>query len=167
MRQSLGLSDKARPSAIDDPQRLARQAIRSQAAAREYAERHIVRAEVALVNEKAISDAAQREAREARAIIQDLRDKLAQAKQRAEARQAQRAQEHQARIADDLARSATLAPAAAAETGDAPSDAPVKRKRGRPPGKRDPSTVPKIVRKTGPTDQAPVTWWTDGWTPRV
>jgi hypothetical protein len=45
MRQSLGLSDGSRPPAVDDPQRLARQAIRSQAAAREYAERQLLRAE--------------------------------------------------------------------------------------------------------------------------
>jgi hypothetical protein len=45
MRQSLGLSDGSRPLVADDPQRLARQAIRSQAAAREYAERQFARAE--------------------------------------------------------------------------------------------------------------------------
>ena len=45
MRQNLGLSDGTKPSAADDPQRLARQAIRSQAAARDYAERQLARAE--------------------------------------------------------------------------------------------------------------------------
>jgi hypothetical protein len=45
MRRSLGLSDGSKPPAADDPQRLARQAIRSQAAARDYAERQLVRAE--------------------------------------------------------------------------------------------------------------------------
>src|SRR4051812_7938411 len=48
MRQSLGLSDAARSPIANDPQRLARQAIRSQVAAREYAERHLARAEQAV-----------------------------------------------------------------------------------------------------------------------
>ena len=45
LRHTLGLSDEPKPSGAADPQRLARQAIRSQAAAREYAERQLLRAE--------------------------------------------------------------------------------------------------------------------------
>jgi hypothetical protein len=45
MRQVLGLSDQAKLPSADDSQRLARQAIRSQAAGRECAERQLVRAE--------------------------------------------------------------------------------------------------------------------------
>jgi hypothetical protein len=45
MRQSLGLSGGSKGTAAHDPQRVARQAIRSQAAAREYVERQLVRAE--------------------------------------------------------------------------------------------------------------------------
>jgi len=45
MRESLGLSGGPKLPVVDDPQRLARQAIRSQAAARDYAERQLLRAE--------------------------------------------------------------------------------------------------------------------------
>lgn len=203
MRQRLGLPDEARPS--DDPHRLARQAIRSQAAAREYAERHLARAEqtiqdlqaklqavrrekaiaieaaraaqdahaqaerarraaeAALINEKSVSDAAQREAREARAAVQDLRIKLAQANQTVDTLQAELAQVRQAGTAAEQAQPKAPVPAAADER--TPSDQPVKRKRGRPPGKRDPAVPPKPPRKSYAADQAPVQWWANGWTP--
>ncbi len=211
MRQNLGLSDEARPSATNDPQRLARQAIRSQAAAREYAERHLARAEqtiqdlyaklhavrrekaiaieaartahdaqaqaararraaeMALINEKSVSETAQREAREARAIVQDLRNKLALATQATQAVQAQLEQERQARVAVEEAVAAAPVPAVVDENADAPSDQPVKRRRGRPPGKRNESTRPQPTSKVRKAHigQEPVQWWTDGWTPRA
>ena len=205
MRQSLGLSEGASAAPVADPQRMARQAIRSQAAAREYAERQLVRSEQtiqdlqtrlhtirrekdaavaavrtaqaaqiqaerrmrtvesSLLSEKAISETARREARDARATIQDLRSKLALATQTIEARQTELLE---ARAAAKTVRPISIAPVVTQAVGDAPSEQPVKRKRGRPPGKRDPSTPPKAARKVF-ADQEPVQWWTDDWTPRV
>jgi chromosome segregation ATPase len=205
MRQVLGLSDQAKPPSTDDSQRLARQAIRSQAAGREYAERQLVRAEqtiqdlqtkfhavrreraiaieaaraaqndqsqaergrraaeTALMNEKGAAESAQREAREARATVQDLRVKLATATQTIEMLQAQLEQERQARIIVEQAPSMPALPATTSERAAAPSDQPVKRKRGRPPGKRDGSAL----RKTYSADQEPVQWWTDDWKPHA
>jgi hypothetical protein len=61
MRESLGLSDASTPPCAADPQRLARQAIRSQAAAREYAERHLLRAEQTIQELSAKLQAVRRE----------------------------------------------------------------------------------------------------------
>jgi chromosome segregation ATPase len=195
---------------VDDPQRLARQAIRSQAAAREYAERHLARAEqaiqdlqaklhavrrekaiaieaaraaqeaqtqaerarraaeAALINEKSVSENAQREAREARATVQDLRTKLAQAKETVETLRTQLERARQAGIAAE-ARPGTPMPTAAMENVGVPGDQPVKRKRGRPPRNRDESaaTRPPSKPRKFYADRAPVQWWTDGWTPRA
>jgi chromosome segregation ATPase len=210
MRQSLGLSEGMRQPVADDPQRLARQAIRAQAAARDYAERQLARAEhtieelraklqsarrekvvaieaaraandtcvqadrkcraaeVALGTLKSVSDGAQREAREARTLIQELRTKLALAHQAAEALQAQFEQERQARHAAEQARLAVPPAMAVGAIEDASDGQPAKRRRGRPPGKRD-ATVPRQPASKRPkayaADQAPVRWWADGWTP--
>ena len=212
MRLSLGLSESTRPVPVADPQRLARQAIRSQAAAREYAERQLVRSEQAiqdlqtrfhavrrekdaavaairgaqaaqiqaerrmravesaLLAEKAARESAQREVREARAMIQDLRSKLALANQTVETQQTEL---QQARTVAEGARRAKTAqatthtPVMPDMDADEPAGQPVKRKRGRPPGKRDPSVPPRATRKPYATDQEPVQWWTAGWTPRV
>jgi hypothetical protein len=212
MRQSLGLSEGSRPPVADDLERLARQAIRSQAAARDYVERQLVRAEqtiqdlhtklhavrrekataveavgaahaaqaraehgrraaeAALINEKSVSDRAQRNAREAWATVQDLRTKLAQADQTGETLQTQLAQARQAQITAEQESTAAPAPAAIREIANAAADEPLKRRRGRPPGKRDACAPPRPALKTRNTyaaDQEPVQWWTDGWTPRA
>ena len=75
MRQSLGLTNGSRPIVSDETQRMARQAIRSQTSAREYAERHLVRAEQtieelrakvhAIAREKAVAIQAARAAHDA------------------------------------------------------------------------------------------------------
>jgi len=207
MRQVLGSSRQPKPQSTDDAQRLARQAIRSQAAGREYAERQLARAEqtirdlhakfktarheraiaieaartaqwaqaqaerdrrateMALSNEKAAAESAYREAREARATVQDLRVKLAAANQTNETLQAQLEQERRARISAEQALSNSAVPAIASETAGPPSDEPVKRKRGRPPGKRNTSAPPKPARRARASDQEPVRWWTEGWKP--
>ena len=64
----------------------------------------------------------------------------------------------------------TIAGWAVGEIGDAPGDLPIKRRRGRPPGKLNSSMpsqqqAPKKVRKAYTTIQEPVQWWPDGWTP--
>src|SRR3954447_14580131 len=201
MRRSLGLSDGSRPPVADDSQRLARQAIRLQAAAREYAERQLARAEqtiqdlrtkfhgdrrernaavvaartaqaaqaqaerslrtveAALTHEKAMSGRAQREAQEARATVHDLRTKPALANPTVETLQAQLAQERQARIAVGQSQMVPQALVAVGEIVDAPSEQPVKRKRGRQPGKRN-ASVPRQpalkTRKTYAANQKPV-----------
>ena len=204
MRQVVGVSEQVKPPCTDDAQRLARQAIRSQAAGREYAERQLARAEqtiqdlqtkfhtvrrdraiaieaaraaqeaqnqaersrraaeAALLRERAAAENAHRDAREARAIVQDLRIKLVAANQAGEVLQTQLEQERQARIAAEQALSVMPSAMAIGATADRPSsEEPVKRKRGRPPGKRDESAV----RKTRKPDQEPVQWWTDDWKP--
>lgn len=210
MRQSLGLSAGSRSPVADDPQRLARQAIRSQAAARDYAERQLVRAEqtiqdlqtkfhavrrekalaieaakaaqaaqvqaergrraaeAALINEKSVSAGAQQDAREARAMVHDLRTKLALVKSRVETLEAQLAEERQARITAEQA--PTPAPAAVVvnETAEVPVVQSVERKRGRPPDKRDapvPRQGARKTRKIYADNQEPVRWWAEGWKP--
>jgi len=205
MRPVPGLSDEAKPPLTDDSQRLARQAIRSQAAGREYAERQLARAEqtiqdlqkkfhaarreraiaiaaaraaqdaqtqaergrraaeAALITEKSVAESTKREAREARATMQGLREKLAVANQAVETLQAQVEQERQARLIVEQALSMPALAATTRESAPAPNNQPVKRKRGRPPGKRDGSAL----RKTYPADQEPVQWWTDDWKPHT
>jgi chromosome segregation ATPase len=202
--RNLGLSDASKPSLVADPQRLARQAIRSQAAAREYAERQLLRAEqmiqdlstklhavrgekgaafeavrtahtalaqterdlraaeAALISEKAACERAKREAQEARAAVDDLRATLALAHQAVEALRTQRDQEIQARDAAEQQRSAVQAPVAVDEIDDAPSDQPAKRRRGRPPGKRDASGPRPAAGKSYADNQEPVRWWIKG-----
>jgi chromosome segregation ATPase len=209
LRQNLSLSDASKPSLAADPQRLARQAIRSQAAAREYAERQLLRAEqmiqdlstklhavrhekgvaleaartahtalaqterdlraieTALIGEKATGERAQREVQEARAIVDDLRTKLTLANQTVEALRTQLDEERQARNAAERERSAVQASAAVAEIGDAPGNQPVKRRRGRPPGKRHASAPRPAAGKSDADNQEPVQWWIKGWTPKA
>lgn len=208
MRQGLGLSEEARPAAAGDPQRSARHAIRSQAAAREYAERQLVRAEqiiqdlntkfhtirrekaiaieaaraahdaqaqaerarrtaeAALINAKSASESAQREARESRAMTQELRNKLALAHQTVETLQRQLEQERQARIvAAEVPSITPETPASADESENGPTQPLVKRRRGRPPGKRNISTPRASSNAKVRANQEPVRWWSDGWTP--
>jgi hypothetical protein len=210
MRQSLGLSEGVRQPVADDPQRLARQAIRAQAAARDYAERHLARAEhaiedlraklhsarrekavameaartandtrvqadhkcraaeAALINAKSMSDGAQREVREARVLIQELRTKLALAHQAAEAQQAQLEHERQARHAAERARMDMSLPMGVGAIDDVSGEWPATQRRGRPPGKRDVSVLREPASKKPKVyaaDQEPVQWWADGWTP--
>ncbi len=203
----LALSDAAKPPVAADPQRLARQAIRSQAAAREYAERQLLRAEqmiqdlgarlhtvrsekgaaleaartahaalaqterdlraveAALSSEKAASERARREAQEARAAVADLRTKLAVATQTVATLRAQLERERQARNAAEPRQTAVQASAPVDDIGDAPGDHPVKRRRGRPPGKRDASAPRPAAGKPYADNQEPVQWWIKGWTP--
>jgi hypothetical protein len=209
LQQNLGSSDAPKPSLAADPQRLARQAIRSQAAAREYAERQLLRAEqmiqdlstklhaarsekgvaleaartvhavlaqterdlraaeAALTSEKAASERAQRDAQEARASVHDLRTKLALANRTVETIRTQLDDERQARNAAERERSAIQASAAVDEIGDAPGIQPVKRQRGRPPGKRDASALRPAAGKSNADNQEPVRWWIKGWTPKT
>jgi len=207
LRQNLGPSDASKPLLAADPQRLARQAIRSQATAREYAERQLLRAEqmiqdlsaklhavrcekgaaleaartahaalaqterdlraaeAALISEKAASERAQREVQEARATVHELRTKLALTNQTVEAFRAQLDQERQARKAAEQERPGVQASAAVDEIGDVPGNQPVKRRRGRPPGKRN-ASAPRPAAGTSYADnQAPVQWWIKGRTP--
>ena len=86
MRLKFGLSEGPKPPPAADPQRLARQAIRSQAAAREYAERQLLRAEQIIQDlsqklhavrlEKGIALEAARMAQTALAQAELLRDNL-------------------------------------------------------------------------------------------
>jgi hypothetical protein len=204
LRQNLGLSDALKPPLAADPQRLARQAIRSQAAARDYAERQLLRAEqmiqdlsaklhavrhekgvaleaartahtalaqterdlraaeAALTSEKATSERAKREVQEAQAAVDDLRTKLALANQTVVALRTQRDQERQARNTIEQERSAVQASAAVDEIGDVPGDQPAKRRRGRPPGKRDASAPRPAAGKSYADNQEPVRWWIKG-----
>jgi hypothetical protein len=206
MRLNLGLSTGPKAPAAGDPQRLARQAIRAQVAAREYAERHVLRAEqtirdlltklhdvrrekdaaveagraahtalgqadravrnleAALIQEKAASSRAQQEAQAARASLQDMTAQLALASQTVEALQTQMAQQRQAHAAAEAM--PVSAPAVSA-TAPAPEAEPVKRTRGRPPGKHEPAMPPRPARKPAADSQRPVKWWKDGWTPTV
>jgi len=204
LRQTLALSDASKPSPAADPQRLARQAIRSQAAAREYAERQLVRAEqmiqelgarlhavrgekaaaleaartahaalaqterdlraaeAALIGEKAAGERARRDAQEARATVADLTARLALANQTGKALRTQLDQERQSRNAAEHKRSAAVD-----EIGDAPGDRPVKRRPGRPPGKRNAAAPRPAAEKPSADNQEPVQWWSKGWTPKA
>jgi chromosome segregation ATPase len=207
LHQPLALSDALQQSPAVDRQRLARQAIRSQATAREYAERQLLRAEqmiqdlgaklnalrhekgaalevartaqtalvqaernlrgveVALIGEKATRERAQRDAQEVRATVHDLRAKLAQANQTVEVLQTQLGQERQVRHAAE--RSAAQASAVVEQIADAPGDQPVKRRRGRPPGKRDASVARPAAGKARTDNRVPVQWWIEGWAPNT
>jgi len=79
MRQVLGLSDPAKPPSKDDAQRLARQAIRSQAAGREYAERQLARAEQTIQDLHAKFQIARRERAIAIEAARTAQDAQAQA----------------------------------------------------------------------------------------
>jgi hypothetical protein len=100
--------------------------------------------------------------------VQDLRNKLALATQATQAVQAQLEQERQARVGVEEAAAAAPMPAVVDENADAPSNQPVKRRRGRPPGKRNGSMPPQPTSKVRKVRvvQEPVQWWTEGWTHR-
>src|SRR4051794_17742183 len=90
------------------------------------------------------------------------------ASQPAETLRTQLAQARQAQVAAEPAHLVSQASAAAGASVEAPGDQPVKRTRGRPPAKRHASVVRQPAPKTRTSDtanQAPVQWWTDGWTP--
>jgi multidrug resistance efflux pump len=127
-------------------------------------ERDLRAAEAALINAQVASERAQREVQEARATVHDLRAKLSLASQSIGEEQAQLREERQGRIAAERALSAPPVPSVANAVGEARTEPPAKRRRGRPTGKRDASVPPSTAGTTGRSDadQAPVKWWLKG-----
>jgi hypothetical protein len=79
LRQTLGVGDASKLSLVPDPQRRARQAIRSQATAREYAERQLLRAEQMIQDQGAKLRAARFEKGAALEVARTAHADLAQA----------------------------------------------------------------------------------------
>jgi len=140
---------------------VALEAARTARTALAQTERDLRAVEAALINEKGASDRTQREVQQARAAVHDLRTKLVLANQTVEALRTQLDQERQARNAAEQERSAVH------EIGDAPCNQPVKRRRGRPPGKRNASAPRPAAGKSYADNQEPVQWWIKGWTPNT
>lgn len=99
--------------------------------------------------------------------MHNLRGKLAATNQTVEALRTQLDHERQAHRAAEQERSMAQVPAAVDEIGDATGNQPVKRRRGRPPGKRNAATPRPAGGKSRADNQAPVQWWSKGWTPKT